>query len=48
MFPKAGTAIALIGWPVPAEILTIDGDCHRHRVAEARRKLQRPRAQPGV
>jgi DNA replication protein DnaC len=43
IFPNAGSAIALIDRLVHhAEILTIDGDSYRRRVAEAKRKPSRP------
>ena len=43
IFPNAGSAIALIDRLVHhAEILTIDGDSYRRRVAEAKRKPLRP------
>ena len=43
IFPNAGSAIALIDRLVHhAEILTIEGDSFRRRVAEAKRKLSRP------
>jgi len=43
IFPNAGSAIALIDRLVHhAEILTIDGDSYRRRVAEAKRKPPRP------
>ena len=39
IFPNAGSAIALIDRLVHhAEIITIDGDSYRRRVAEAKRK----------
>jgi DNA replication protein DnaC len=42
IFPNAGSAIALIDRLVHhAEIITIDGDSYRRRVAQANRK-QRP------
>jgi DNA replication protein DnaC len=48
IFPNAGSAIALIDRLVHhAEILTIDGDSYRRRVAEAQRKSSsRPPAAP--
>lgn len=43
IFPNAGSAIALIDRLVHhAEILTIEGDSYRRRVAEAKRKPPRP------
>lgn len=43
IFPNAGSAIALIDRLVHhAEIITIDGDNYRRRVAEAKRKSPRP------
>ena len=43
IFPNAGSAIALIDRLVHhAEIITIDGDSYRRRVAEAKRKPSRP------
>jgi DNA replication protein DnaC len=43
IFPNAATAIALIDRLVHhADILTIDGDSYRRRVAEAKRKPSRP------
>jgi len=43
IFPNAATATALIDRLVHhAEILTIDGDSYRRRVAEAKRKPSRP------
>jgi DNA replication protein DnaC len=46
IFPNAATATALIDRVVHhAEILTIEGDSYRRRVAEARRKPQRPAAE---
>jgi DNA replication protein DnaC len=43
IFPNAATAIALIDRLVHhADILTIDGDSYRRRVAEAKRKPTRP------
>jgi len=43
IFPNAGSAIALIDRLVHhAEIITIDGDSYRRRVAEAKRKPPRP------
>jgi DNA replication protein DnaC len=43
IFPNAGSAIALIDRLVHhAEIITIDGDSYRRRVAEAKRKSPRP------
>jgi DNA replication protein DnaC len=43
IFPNAGSAIALIDRLVHhAEIITIDGDSYRRRVAEAKRKPTRP------
>ena len=43
IFPNAGSAIALIDRLVHhAEIITIDGDSYRRRVAEANRKPPRP------
>ncbi len=43
IFPNAATAIALIDRLVHhAEIITIDGDSYRRRVAEATRKPSRP------
>jgi len=43
IFPNAGSAIALIDRLVHhAEIITIDGDSYRRRVAEATRKPPRP------
>ena len=43
IFPNAGSAIALIDRLVHhADILTIDGDSYRRRVAEATRKPSRP------
>src|SRR5574341_263197 len=43
IFPNAATATALIDRVVHhAEILTIDGDSYRRRVAEAKRKPSRP------
>ncbi len=43
IFPNAGSAIALIDRLVHhAEIITIEGDSYRRRVAEAKRKLPRP------
>jgi DNA replication protein DnaC len=43
IFPNAGSAIALIDRLVHhAEILTIEGDSYRRRVAEAKRKSSRP------
>jgi DNA replication protein DnaC len=43
IFPSAATATALIDRLVHhAEILTIDGDSYRRRVAEAKRKPPRP------
>ena len=42
IFPNAATATALIDRLVHhAEILTIEGDSYRRRVAEAKRKLPR-------
>ena len=46
IFPNAATAIALIDRLVHhADILTIDGDSYRRRVAEAKRKPTRPASQ---
>jgi len=46
IFPNAATAIALIDRLVHhADILTIDGDSYRRRVAEATRKPPRPAAE---
>ena len=46
IFPNAATAIALIDRLVHhADILTIDGDSYRRRVAEAKRKPPRPPAE---
>ena len=46
IFPNAATAIALIDRLVHhADILTIDGDSYRRRVAEAKRKPTRPAAE---
>jgi DNA replication protein DnaC len=46
IFPNAGSAIALIDRLVHhAEILTIEGDSYRRRVAEANRKPPRPAAE---
>jgi DNA replication protein DnaC len=46
IFPNAGSAIALIDRLVHhAEILTIEGDSYRRRVAEAKRKPPRPAAE---
>ncbi len=46
IFPNAGSAIALIDRLVHhAEIITIDGDSYRRRVAEAKRKPPRPAAE---
>jgi len=46
IFPNAGSAIALIDRLVHhAEIITIDGDSYRRRVAEANRKPPRPAAE---
>ena len=43
IFPNAATATALIDRLVHhAEILTIEGDSYRRRVAEAKRKPPRP------
>jgi DNA replication protein DnaC len=43
IFPNAGSAIALIDRLVHhADILTIEGDSYRRRVAEAKRKPSRP------
>ena len=43
IFPNAGSAIALIDRLVHhAEIITIEGDSYRRRVAEAKRKPPRP------
>jgi DNA replication protein DnaC len=43
IFPNAGSAIALIDRLVHhAEIIAIEGDSYRRRVAEAKRKLPRP------
>ena len=43
IFPNAGSAIALIDRLVHhAEIITIEGDSYRRRVAEAKRKPARP------
>ena len=43
IFPNAGSAIALIDRLVHhAEIIAIDGDSYRRRVAEAKRKSSRP------
>jgi len=43
IFPNAATATALIDRLVHhAEILTIEGDSYRRRVAEAKRKPSRP------
>jgi DNA replication protein DnaC len=45
IFPNAATATALIDRLVHhAEILSIEGDSYRRRVAEAKRKLVRPGA----
>jgi IstB-like ATP binding protein len=45
IFPNAGSAIALIDRLVHhAEIITIEGDSYRRRVAEAKRKPPRPEA----
>jgi DNA replication protein DnaC len=46
IFPNAGSAIALIDRLVHhAEIIAIDGDRYRRRVAEAKRKPPRPAAE---
>jgi hypothetical protein len=46
IFPNAGSAIALIDRLVHhAEIITIEGDSYRRRVAEAKRKPSRPAAE---
>ena len=46
IFPNAATATALIDRVVHhAEILTIDGDSYRRRVAEAKRKSPRAAAE---
>ena len=46
IFPNAGSAIALIDRLVHhAEIITIEGDSYRRRVAEAKRKSPRPPAE---
>jgi len=46
IFPNAGSAVALIDRLVHhADILTIDGDSYRRRVAEAQRKPSRPSAE---
>jgi len=46
IFPNAGSAIALIDRLVHhADIITIDGDSYRRRVAEATRKPPRPAAE---
>ena len=43
IFPNAGSAIALIDRLIHhAEIITIDGESYRRRVAEAKRKPPRP------
>jgi DNA replication protein DnaC len=43
IFPNAATATALIDRLVHrAEFLTIEGDSYRRRVAETKRKPQRP------
>jgi DNA replication protein DnaC len=45
-FPNAGSAVALIDRLIHhAQILTIDGDSYRRRVAEAKRKPSRPLAE---
>ena len=45
IFPTAGGAIAIIDRLVHhADIITIDGDSYRRRVAEAKRKQPRPAA----
>ena len=45
IFPNAGSAIALIDRLVHhAEIITVEGDSYRRRVAEAKRKTPRPPA----
>jgi DNA replication protein DnaC len=47
IFPNAATTTALIDRLVHhAEILTIDGDSYRRRVAEAKRKPSRPGSDP--
>ncbi len=47
IFPNAGSAVALIDRLVhDAEIITIDGDSYRRRVAEATRKLPRAASTP--
>jgi len=46
IFPNVGSAVALIDRLIHhAEILTIDGDSYRRRVAEAKRKPSRPPAE---
>jgi DNA replication protein DnaC len=47
IFPNAGSAIALIDRLVHhAEIISIEGDSYRRRVAEAKRKPTRPASDP--
>src|SRR5262245_8587681 len=47
IFPNAGSAIALIDRLVHhAEILPIEGESYRRRVAEAKRKPSRPTSDP--
>jgi DNA replication protein DnaC len=47
VFPNAGSAIALIDRLVHhAEIIPIEGDSYRRRVAEAKRKPSRPASDP--